>query len=102
MGNYTTHVRRASLLGAAVGVFCLLSGPTSAADVATTPVGRDGGHDFDFMVGTWKLHILRLVHPLTGSKTWVTMEGTKVVRTIWSGRAQLEQVEADGSNGHFE
>jgi len=54
------------------------------------------------MVGTWKLHILRLVHPLTGSKTWVTMEGTKVVRTIWSGRAQLEQVEADGSNGHFE
>ena len=78
---------------AAVGVLCLLSGPVFA---------DDGGHDFDFMVGTWNLHILRLVHPLTGSKTWVTMEGTKVVRTIWNGRAQLEQVEADGSNGHFE
>jgi len=63
---------------------------------------RDGQHDFDFMAGSWNLHILRLVHPLTGSKTWVTLEGTKVVRPIWNGRAQLEQVEADGPNGHFE
>lgn len=87
---------------AGVGILWLLSGPVFAGTVTSTPMARDGGHDFDFMVGTWKLHILRLVHPLTGSKTWVTMEGTKVVRTIWNGRAQIEQVEADGSAGHFE
>jgi hypothetical protein len=25
-----------------------------------------------------------------------------VVRKVWDGRAQLEEVEADGPNGHFE
>jgi hypothetical protein len=94
--------RRSIFLGTAVSVFCLLSAPTLAGTVATTSVDRDGRHDFDFTAGTWKLHILRLAHPLTGSKTWITMEGTKVVRSIWDGDAQLEQVEADGPNGHFE
>ncbi|MGB8442467.1 MAG: hypothetical protein WCE26_23945, partial [Candidatus Acidiferrales bacterium] len=31
---------------------------------------RDGQHDFDFEIGNWKTHLSRLVHPLTGSKTW--------------------------------
>jgi hypothetical protein len=44
----------------------------------------------------------RLIHPLTGSKTWVTLEGTKVVQPIWNGRGQLEQVEADGPTAHLE
>jgi hypothetical protein len=35
------------------------------------PAPRDGQHDFDFETGTWKTHISRLVHPLTGSTTWV-------------------------------
>jgi hypothetical protein len=29
---------------------------------------RDGQHDFDFEIGTWKTHLSRLQHPLTGSK----------------------------------
>ena len=28
---------------------------------------RDGQHDFDFEIGTWRTHLSRLVHPLTGS-----------------------------------
>jgi len=63
---------------------------------------RDGSHDFDFNLGTWKTHISRLQQPLTGSTTWTTMEGTVVVRKVWDGRAQLEEIEADGSAGHFE
>ena len=63
---------------------------------------RDGQHDFDFNFGTWKTHIRRLQHPLTGSTTWTEMDGTVVVRKVWDGRAQLEEVEADGPNGHFE
>ena len=27
---------------------------------------RDGGHDFDFAIGTWKTHLRRLQHPLSG------------------------------------
>jgi hypothetical protein len=63
---------------------------------------RDGQHDFDFNLGTWKTHISRLQNPLTGSTTWTTMEGTVVIRKVWDGRAQLEEIEADGSTGHFE
>jgi hypothetical protein len=63
---------------------------------------RDGQHDFDFEIGTWKTHLRRLVHPLTGSTTWVEYEGTSVVRKIWNGRANLVELEADGPGGHFE
>ena len=63
---------------------------------------RDGQHDFDFNIGTWNTHIKRLQHPLTGSNTWVELEGTVVVQKVWNGRAQLEEIEADGPTGHFE
>jgi hypothetical protein len=62
----------------------------------------DGQHDFDFNIGAWNTHIKRLQHPLTGSNTWVELNGTVVVQKVWNGRAQLEQIEADGPSGHFE
>ncbi|HWO40000.1 MAG TPA: hypothetical protein VNO32_65370, partial [Candidatus Acidoferrum sp.] len=51
---------------------------------------------------TWKTHLRRLVHPLTGSTTWVEYEGTSVVRKVWNGRASLVELVADGATGHFE
>ena len=63
---------------------------------------RDGQHDFDFNVGIWKTHIKRLQHPLTGSTTWVELNGTVTVRKVWDGRALIEEIEADGPTGHFE
>jgi hypothetical protein len=65
--------------------------------------GQGGSeHDFDFEFGTWKTQLTRLLHPLSGSHTWVTYEGTSVVRRLWNGRANLVELEADGSAGHFE
>src|SRR6059058_5844997 len=63
---------------------------------------RDGQHDFDFEIGTWKTHLRRLLHPLTGSTTWVEYEGTTVVRKVWNGRANLVELEVDGPKGHIE
>jgi hypothetical protein len=63
---------------------------------------RDGQHDFDFEIGTWKTHLSRLQHPLTGSTKWVEYEGTSVVRKIWDGRANLLELEVDGPAGHIE
>jgi hypothetical protein len=63
---------------------------------------RDGQHDFDFHFGTWKTHISRLRQLPSGAAKWVTLDGTVVVRKIWGGRANLEEVEADGAGGRFE
>jgi hypothetical protein len=68
-----------------------------------SPAGvSDGQHDFDFAIGTWKAHLKRLVHPLTGATSWETYEGTSVVRKVWNGRANLEEFEADGAGRHIE
>jgi hypothetical protein len=63
---------------------------------------RDGQHDFDFEIGTWKTHVKRLVRPLTASTTWVELDGITVVRKVWNGRANLLELEADGPGGHFQ
>jgi hypothetical protein len=63
---------------------------------------RDGQHDFDFEIGTWKTHLKRLMHPLTGSKTWVEYDGTTTVSKVWDGRANLVELVANGPAGHFE
>jgi len=44
----------------------------------------------------------RLLHPLTGSTTWVEFEGTTVVRKVWNGRANLVELEANSPAGHIE
>lgn len=77
--------------------------PTAAAK--STPQSapeRDGQHDFDFCFGSWKTHIRHLRNPLTGSTTWDDLEGTVVVRPIWGGRANLDELEVDGPAGHIE
>jgi hypothetical protein len=64
---------------------------------------RDGQHDFDFEVGSWKIHLKKLMHPLTGSTAWVEFDGTSVTRKVWDGRSQLEQFETDSvAAGHIE
>jgi|SRR5688572_23689128 len=63
---------------------------------------RDGQHDFDFEIGTWKTHLRRLLRPLSGSTTWVEYEGTTVVRKVWNGRANLVELKVAGPAGQFE
>jgi hypothetical protein len=70
---------------------------------ATLPVyAQDSSHDFDFEFGTWKTHLTRRLHPLTGSTTWVKYEGTTVVRKVWNGRANMVELEVDGPAGHIQ
>lgn len=63
---------------------------------------RDGQHDFDFEIGTWKTHLRRLKNPLTGSTTWVEYRGTTIVGKVWNGRANLVELDVDGPSGHIE
>ncbi|MGB6688033.1 MAG: hypothetical protein WBE76_09355 [Terracidiphilus sp.] len=75
---------------------------TDPGTANTTTAERDGQHDFDFNFGTWKTQIKRRLDPLTGSTTWIELSGTVTVRKVWNGRGQLEEIEADGPNGHWE
>jgi hypothetical protein len=59
-------------------------------------------HDFDWEIGDWKVHLRRLQHPLTGSKSWAEFEGTAHVRKVWDGRANLLELELNGPSGHIE
>ncbi len=73
---------------------------TSAAQKSSEPNGQ---HDFDFEIGSWKIHLKRRLDPLTGSNIWVEFDGTSVTRKVWDGRAQLEEFETDSpAAGHIE
>lgn len=85
---WTTSILSAAILLAAAM-------PIKAAE-------RDGQHDFDFNFGTWKTHVSRLVHPLTGSTTWAEYDGVSVIRKVWNGRASLFELEVEGPAGHIE
>jgi len=63
---------------------------------------RNGQHDFDPLIGTWKYHLKRRLHPLTGSTTWVEFYGTGVCHKVWDGRADLDELQVDSPGGHIE
>ena len=72
-----------------------------AATVAASPE-RDGSHDFDFELGTWKTHVKRLDRPLSGAGAWIEYEGTSVVRPVAGGRANLVELDVAGPQGRIE
>jgi len=90
---------RGSFLGRAVVIVGLLVCMSMAAGAATP---RDGSHDFDFSKGVWHTHITRTLDPFEGGTHHTTMDGTKTARPVWGGRGWLEEIEADGPNGHWE
>lgn len=69
--------------------------PAPAADRAT---------DFDWQLGTWRVQMQRLQHPLSGkpptASDWEPLAGTVAVRPLWGGRANLAEITVDGPNGH--
>jgi hypothetical protein len=81
--------------------FVLSQAPPAVSAPGAPTTAHDGQHDFDFHFGTWKTHIRRLAHPLSGSTTWVELNGTVTVRKIWDGRANLEEIEAGNDTTHL-
>jgi hypothetical protein len=61
---------------------------------------RDGQHDFDFLVGTWKFHLKRLKQRLVGSTEWVEFDGTTVCRKVLDGRAEVEEMNVESADKH--
>ena len=98
------HPIRIAALSCGLGLLLLqpLAAAVPAPKKPTADTRRDGSHDFDAGVGSWRTHIRRLSNPLTGSTTWTEWDGTVVTRKVWDGKAELEEVEADGASHHIE
>jgi len=86
---------------------CLLAAPLTTAArqgrppaVAPTALGPE--HDFDFEIGTWRTSLKRRLRPLTGSNDWVEYQGQSVVTPVWGGRANLLELDVEGSAGKIE
>lgn len=71
------------------------AGPSPAA-------GRDGSHDFDFALGSWRTEVTITKDPINRPNEVVHMTGSKVARPVWNGKAVLEEIEASGPSGHWQ
>jgi len=83
---------------------CAVPSPTHAEAPRTTAAepSHDGQHDFDWLLGKWKVRIRRLKNPLHGSNEWYEMTGTSVVSPILQGKGNIEDGVFDGPNGRVE
>jgi hypothetical protein len=50
----------------------------------------------------WKTNLRRLVHPLSGSTSWVEYDGSSMVSKVLNGRANLVELRVDGPAGRIE
>jgi hypothetical protein len=77
------------------------SSASPKTDAAQTSAERDGSHDFDPLLGKWKFHLKRRLNPLSGSNTWIDLDGTGVCYKVWDG-SDLDTVILDGQGVHIE
>jgi hypothetical protein len=52
---------------------------------------NDGRNDFDFLIGTWKVHHRSLKARLKGSTEWSEFEGEMICRKILNGLGNLDE-----------
>ena len=92
---HTTARLLTGLLGLTLATIAGAATPPKP-DVANAASGQ---HDFDFEFGTWKTHLKRLVHPLSGSTTWAEYDGTTKVTKVGDGQANLVELDVSGAAG---
>jgi hypothetical protein len=68
--------------------------PMALSAQAQASSQRDGSHDFDFLIGNWKAHVLVLPDRLNGSKVWVTYDGISNHKKLLDSNANFEEFDA--------
>ena len=83
----------------------LAQGQTPQAVSANTPSPvldkHDGAHDFDFLIGNWKVHVRRLPDRLNGSDTWDVYDGISNHKKVLDSNANFEEFEVDSPEKHL-
>jgi hypothetical protein len=79
------------------------AGPLRENAVLSRMVGDSNRRrDFDFEFGTWRVHLHRLLHPLTGSTAWTDLDGTSVLRRLWGGAANFGELDVANATTRIE
>lgn len=66
-------------------------------DLATLPHGDI--HDFDFLVGRWRVHNRRLMTRLRGAGDWTEFDGTSHCEPRLGGGANVDQIDFPSLGG---
>lgn len=101
------HLRSAAKV---CGVIAALSVLPAAARAEPEPPGDDerkvtlpdGPNGFDFEIGRWNSEVKRLKRPLSGSRDWVELSGTTVVRALVGGQANIAELDIAGPSGRIQ
>jgi hypothetical protein len=88
-------VKRSRTVFAIVAMIAIaaLLPPAFASQDTPKPLDRPdmrGLHDFDFLVGDWRVHSRKLKEPLSGRQEWIEFEGTISSRKLMEGRANVD------------
>jgi hypothetical protein len=65
------------------------------------PAVQDGRHDFDFLVGSWRVHHRRLRERLKGSTAWEEFEGTSVAWAVLDGLGNFDECTMEREAGRL-
>lgn len=90
---------RILVTAALAAAFPMLSSAAPAQTAPATAAQRDGGHDFDFIIGEWKVHLRRLPDRLVGSNRWIEYEGKAIHRKLLDSNANFEEFEVRSLDG---
>jgi hypothetical protein len=76
---------------AAILTTALLLAPATGASPAIGETAMiDHAHDFDFLIGKWRVHHWRLKERLAGSHDWVEFEGTSQMWMTMGGQGTVD------------
>jgi hypothetical protein len=90
------------LLAAAIALIGTTASASAQSPQSAASTVRDGSHDFDFSIGSWRTDVTIIKDPFNNPNKVVHMKGTKVARAVWNGKAVLEEIEATGPDGHWQ
>jgi hypothetical protein len=60
---------------------------------------NDGRSDFDFFIGTWKVHHRRLRERLKGSTSWEEFGGRAVAQKVLGGLGNFDEITMERESG---
>jgi hypothetical protein len=80
----------ASLLAAAIALASSVHASGDLPQSSPTAASPAGSHDFDFLIGDWRIHHTLLKDRLTGCHEWFEFDGTSSMRPMMGGWGNVD------------